>query len=425
MSIRRREIKTRRAVHLDLKHRLADETFECLKAIALVADGTSTEAYLVGSMVRELAHGYSTISTSPDIVVIGDASEFADALASAIPDCSIISTSQFHTLKVSMHDRIVDIATARSDTYETSGALPHISLVDDIETDLARRDFTLNAMAFRLNPQMRGTLIDPFDGLSDAQVGIVRVLRENSFWEDPLRMLRGARLAARYGYRFAPETADEIRKSGELLTQMLVTSPQRVSNEWRLWFNDQEKLDAIVASARHLGLLAALGLDDDVDAERIAWAGAGPLERFAAFAYISSPASVAAFANHLVMPSEWRTVASDVETVRDVAERCRRYAISNSSLYRALIDVHDEAIQGAIVAEPEPTVINRLAQFRDQLKGIRPALSGSALIELGVPVGPEVGRLLEELRDMRIEGTVASAEDERQHVISRLRTCFE
>ena len=189
---------------------LGSEIAEALRTISRLSEIGGFEVYLVGGIVREMLAGLGEITTSPDISVIGEATSFADALTSSCSDCELISTSQHHTAKVRIGNVNVDVASARIDLYDPLGSLPKISLVEDIELDLARRDFSINAMAIPLRTDGFASIIDPFNGLQDAKDGILRTIRPDSFREDPLRIMRGIRLAARYTYRFDDATEEQI-----------------------------------------------------------------------------------------------------------------------------------------------------------------------------------------------------------------------
>ena len=168
------------------------ETRELLAQIARVASRESIEIFLVGGMVRDVVSRRDALSPSPDLTVIGEAARFARILAAEIENCTLVSTSQHHTAEVVIGGTSVDIASARIDTYDPPGSLPQITLADDIETDLSRRDFSVNAMALPITRNGFGKLIDPLEGLIDAQNRILRTIRERPFIEDPLRMLRGS-----------------------------------------------------------------------------------------------------------------------------------------------------------------------------------------------------------------------------------------
>ena len=401
---------------------ISDDKAKCLEAIARVAACRDIETFLVGGMVRDMVAGRAEIATSPDITTIGDAAALADALIADLPDCHLISVSQLHTAKVRIGAQTVDISSARTDTYEAWGALPRITLVDDIEADLSRRDFTVNAMAVRLQSSGLGELIDPYNGRADIADGTLRVIHDDSFREDPLRMLRGARLAARYGYTFETHTSELLRQSLSHLREMIETSPTRVFNEFRLWFKPHENLEVLTKIAMETGLLSALGVPVDLpnmSLNRVP-PDASELQRFAAFVYNFSEEIAGRFVHKLKMPSEWRAVAQDATSIQRLAQRFKTERISDVQLHRTLINIDNQVLQATIPLECNVVATKRLEDFQKRLRHIRTSLGGNDLIALGVEQGPMVGQLLDELLERRIQGKITSVADERRHIIRRL-----
>ena len=159
-----------------------------LDRVREAAAGTAT--YLVGGAVRDLLLGRDR--TDLDIAVEGDAAAVGRRLGGEVRTHERFATATVHTAGLEL-----DLATSRSESYPEPGALPEIQPAT-LSEDLARRDFTLNAMAVPLagDPE----LIDPHGGLEDLERGALRVLHDGSFVDDPTRALRAARYAARYGF---------------------------------------------------------------------------------------------------------------------------------------------------------------------------------------------------------------------------------
>ena len=132
---------------------------------------------------------------------------------------------RFGTATVRVGDLVVDLARSRAEAYEHPGALPAVTPAP-IAEDLARRDFTINAMALPLTGEAE--LIDPHGGLDDLRAGRLRVLHEGSFVDDPTRALRAARYAARFGFGLEPRT-EELLRAADLST----VSDDRVQAELR------------------------------------------------------------------------------------------------------------------------------------------------------------------------------------------------
>src|SRR6186997_2915954 len=160
--------------------------------------------YLVGGAVRDFLLGRPRADL--DLVVVGDATALAERLGGASVD-----HQRFGTVKVDLDGHEVDIASARTETYPEPGALPIVAPAENLEQDLARRDFTINAIAIPLRGD-RGP-VDPFGGRADIDRGLLRVLHDRSFADDPTRAIRAARYASRFGFRPEPRTEELLREA--------------------------------------------------------------------------------------------------------------------------------------------------------------------------------------------------------------------
>lgn len=171
-----------------------------LDAIVAVA---ADPVFLIGGAVRDLLLGRPRADV--DIVVVGDAA----ALASDLGGAGLSEHARFATAKVELDGHEIDIASARRESYPRPGALPVVEPADGIEADLGRRDFTINAMAVPLGGEAR--LIDPHRGRTDLEQGLLRVLHERSFEDDPTRAIRAARYASRFGFELESKTEGLLR----------------------------------------------------------------------------------------------------------------------------------------------------------------------------------------------------------------------
>jgi tRNA nucleotidyltransferase (CCA-adding enzyme) len=192
---------------------------EALPGIAALREAAAdAPAYLVGGAVRDLLLGRERADV--DVVVEGDPARLARRLGGESR-----AHERFGTVAVNADGLEVDLAAARSEVYPEPGALPRVRPASLTE-DLARRDFTINAMAVPLAGEVR--LIDPHGGLADLERGVLRALHPGSMRDDPTRALRAARYAARYGLRPEPDTDEQIRA-----TDLGAVSSDRVEAELR------------------------------------------------------------------------------------------------------------------------------------------------------------------------------------------------
>jgi tRNA nucleotidyltransferase (CCA-adding enzyme) len=172
--------------------------------LAPVREASGDPVYLVGGAVRDLLLGRGRADI--DLVVEGDAAALAKRLGA-----EVTSHERFGTATVELDGHQIDIAGARSESYPQPGALPVVEPGADLEADLRRRDFTINAMAIPLWDEPR--LIDPHGGQEDLARRQLRVLHDGSFVDDPTRALRAARYAARFDFGLEERTARLIRET--------------------------------------------------------------------------------------------------------------------------------------------------------------------------------------------------------------------
>jgi tRNA nucleotidyltransferase (CCA-adding enzyme) len=205
-----------------------------------VAAAAPDPVFLVGGAVRDLLLGRGRGDI--DLAVEGD----PRALAAALGAETLAEHSRFGTLKVAWGEEELDLAETRRERYARPGALPSVELGAPIRTDLARRDFTVNAMAIPLADPHE--LLDPYDGQSDLRAGALRVIHDGSFVDDPTRAIRAARYAARFGFGIEPGTRELL-----LATDLGSVSPERRAEELR-------RLAREADATRGLELLAGWGL---------------------------------------------------------------------------------------------------------------------------------------------------------------------
>ncbi|MFA7460829.1 MAG: CBS domain-containing protein, partial [Trueperaceae bacterium] len=249
-----------------LLERLPPSAREALERARQLAGDSAL--YLVGGTVRDLLLGAGVKDI--DLVVVGDAARFGTMLQAALGG-TLSAHVEFGTATLALPSGLeLDVAAAREETYAWPGALPDV-VPSSIQKDMARRDFTVNAMALRLNPQP-AELLDPYQGEADLNARQLRVLHPLSFVEDPTRVLRGARLAGRLGFGFETDTAERAR--AVLAPERLGTArPVKVSHsrsraELELIF-DEPRVAPVLTVLTDLGALQAIfGLQ----------ASGGPLE---------------------------------------------------------------------------------------------------------------------------------------------------
>jgi tRNA nucleotidyltransferase (CCA-adding enzyme) len=205
----------------------------------LEALGAEPGVHVVGGAVRDALLG--TVPRELDIVVEGDAVPVARHAAERLGG-DVIVHDRFGTAIVRSPAATFDVVTARTETYAHPGALPDVLPGATIEQDLARRDFTVNAIGLRLAD---GALVEHPGARDDLAAGVLRVLHERSFEDDPTRLLRMARYAARLGFEPDPET-DALAARATVDT----VSGARLGSELRLLLREPQPA-ALLELERH------------------------------------------------------------------------------------------------------------------------------------------------------------------------------
>jgi tRNA nucleotidyltransferase (CCA-adding enzyme) len=342
---------------------------------------TEAPVYLVGGAVRDLLLGRDR--SDVDLVVVGDAAALASKLGA-----ETVEHERFATAKVRLDGHEVDVAAARAETYPHPGALPEVEPAGDVETDLGRRDFTINAMAIPLRGEPR--LIDPHDGRADLEAGLLRVLHAGSFADDPTRALRAARYAARFGFELEPGTA-ELLRGANLET---VSADRRRA--------DLLRLAAEPEAARGFELLAEWGLvelrPDGIElAARVGelladppWKEVAPCDRAVLVAALGPPASEEELA---AATPERPSAAVELARGRDPVELVLARALGAEWLDRYLLE----------------------------WRSVKLDIDGDDLVAAGIPQGPAVGRGLAEALRRKLDGEIAGREAELEVALSAAR----
>ncbi|MBI5206383.1 MAG: CBS domain-containing protein [Candidatus Firestonebacteria bacterium] len=236
-----------------LESRIPDKIFKLLLNAGQIADKNSYSAYVVGGFVRDILIGNKNLDV--DIVIEGNGIDFAEKFAAEY-DGTVKSYAKFGTAVVVLPDGFkIDIATARTEFYEYPTALPLVKS-SSIKYDLYRRDFTINSLAVKLNPNEFGQLVDFFGGTKDIKKGIIRVLYNLSFIDDPTRIFRAIRFEQRLHFKIDKQTEHFIENAIKLGVFDKIAN-QRVRDELIIILSEERPVNAIRRMAE-LNVLALI-----------------------------------------------------------------------------------------------------------------------------------------------------------------------
>jgi len=400
-----------------------------LERIARTAAERGQPIHLVGGPVRDLLLGRPLRDL--DLLVEGDARGLGEAVARAHPGIGLRldSHARFGTLRLGNAEAELDVAGTRRERYERPGALPEVE-PGSLEEDVARRDFSVNALVLPLDasaPSLAREVIDLAGGLSDLAAGQLRVLHGRSFHDDPTRAFRGARLAVRLGFKLERRTRTALRdalRDGAFGA----VSGERYRRELVLVFEEPRRgVDAgrVLALLSETHVLAALEPGLVLPRDRQA-----PLRRLSRS--IERPEwPVGRWRPWLAGLSIWLAPLPAVTRRRTLerlsirgeqAARIFRFASEGERTLRALAkargrgavdallsELGEETLQ-AVFALADVAIRRRILRWGAEDRRRRAPVVGTDLVELGIQ-GPDVGRGLARIRAAFLDGEIANREE--------------
>ncbi len=395
-----------------LQARLSAPNQTLLDTVTRLAESREIALYLVGGAVRDLLLEREQVDL--DIAVEGDAIELAQALAQAA-DGRVVIHPSFGTASVKGTLFTIDLAQTRAEEYPHPGSLPVVRPAP-LEDDLARRDFTVNAMALRLTRPAAGKLIDPFGGTKDIEQRAIRVLHDRSFQDDATRMLRAARYEARLSFEMEPGTARLLERDRGYLDTI---SGARLRRELLLMlYEDRPHL--LLARCRELGLLRALHptleLDEQSEQAILRAQDKRPVPWdevcLCLLSWASSDEEADSLTERLSLSRRHQRALHDAVKLRSLLPALEKPDIPASAVVEMLEPLSIAAIWALSLRAEKALLGERADRFLREWRHVRPFLSGRALKRFGLPEGPAMGTLLRRLRAARLDGQTQRREDE-------------
>ncbi|MBD3307098.1 CBS domain-containing protein [candidate division KSB3 bacterium] len=412
-----------------MDERLPDYILTLLHNIGQLGDELEYSVYVVGGFVRDLILRAEE-NLDVDIVVEGDAIHFAKTFAERY-QTRVRIHRKFCTAVVIFPDGFkIDVATARTEHYEYPAAMPIVKL-GSIRLDLYRRDFTVNALAIKLNPKAFGKVFDYFGGQRDLKEKVIRVLHSLSFVEDPTRVFRAIRFEQRFHFRIGNFTFNLIRnvvKKGFIGK----LSGRRVLNEFQIIFTEpnpiailerMHELDVLKAVNPHLSSIEEmLRLFRSIRAV-MAWYELlyreEPVEvwllYFLGFIDKLTDPQLQEFCEYLkinqkTMQKIW--IARDGYALIERPLHDRGDQVKHSDIYAVFAHLPTEAILFWMAKTKQECVKKAASTYFSKLRDVSPESSGKDLIALGLPPGPIFQTLLTTVRNARLNGEVSTKAQE-------------
>lgn len=412
---------------------LSPQSLALIRLIKVEAERLDLPLYLVGGSVRDLLLG--RLIHDFDLTVEGDAAELANSVLKHFAG-KVVFHSRFGTATWTLDDitfkrlnipllsssgfpPFLDFISARSETYAQPGALPTIkrSRIDD---DLRRRDFSINAMALRLDGIHYGQLYDPLGGQTDLERGVLRILHNRSFVDDPTRMIRLIRYAGRYAFQIEPQTLAMINDEARDVLSRL--SGERLRHEFDLIFEESDP-SSLLHRLAELDLLKPIHPSLQYANFQLPYLEVLSSE----FGEFTIP-GILTFKRTLgwilwLMPLS----AFDIETLSerlDFPALLTRSALAASSLLKELPSfvswrpsqwtfyleqVPSIAVHAVYLQRKEPALREYLVRWRN----IKPRTTGNDLKERGLEPGPKFATVLQQLRAAWLDGDVTNMDEEK------------
>lgn len=414
------------------KEKFPPEIHNLLRLSGEVAEGLGFNAYLVGGSVRDLLRGEENLDL--DIVIEGDGIAFARAFGEKL-HAKVRTHQKFGTAQI-FADRVkLDVATARTEYYESPASLPKVE-TSSIKKDLYRRDFTINTLAVKLNLRDFGLLIDFFGGQRDLREKSIRVLHNLSFVEDPTRAFRAIRFAERFGFKISRHTENLIKSTIEMNLFSMLSGP-RLYEELRLSFHETEPIKTLKKLSDY-GLLKVihpnLAFTEELEAtlrsmqETLSWFNLLFLEEKPdkGILYLMALLSglkdedMKAAAERLSPPPRIRDII--LRGIPQARSILRRFPVNDQvEVHKIFSNLELEITLFLMALSKDRKIQKVISHYLTELRNIKTILTGDDLKGMGIQPGPVYSKILKKLLEEKLRGVVKTREDEEKFVRSLIQ----
>ena len=416
-----------------LNERLSKEIRTILQQIGRLAEDTGATVYLVGGSVRDILLRRDNLDL--DVVIEGDAIELGRKYVEHNSRAILKENPKFATAKLVFDDGLViDLASARLEYYQSPAALPEVTM-SSIKLDLYRRDFTINTLAIHLNPGQYGTLIDFFDGLHDIKEGIIRVLHNLSFVEDPTRIFRAVRFEERLGFKLAKQT-ESLIKNVVKLDVLHNLSPDRLGHELKTILNLEEPT-ACLMRLNSLKLLKFVHPELKINPQQrdlllsqeevLSWYNLSFLETpvknwvyysIGLFSPLDDDELSEATRRLNLAPRILEEILATRRQANMVFYQLQRSpTIRASRIYMLLKDLKLENQLFIMAASKQEEAKKAVSSYLTSWRKVKTEITGYYLQTMGFAPGPQLGAIKKRLLAARLDGQVHNLDEERALVL--------
>ncbi len=401
-----------------------------IRKISDLADQFGFSVYLVGGFVRDLIMGIENFDI--DIVVETDGIGFTKVLSDYY-GTTYVTHKKFATGVVKISNEIkIDIATARSEYYESPGALPTIELAS-IKHDLSRRDFTINAMTIKLNQDGFGELIDFFNGQQDIKNKKIRVLHNLSFIEDPTRIFRAIRFEQRLGFDIDKHTKKLIKHAvdSDLFDQVAY---QRIRDELIDIFNETKPVKAIkrmyqfdelkfihpVFASKKIDTALFEKIDNSITWFKLSFFKINIHKWIVYFMGMVAKlpiSTISTICERMKIQTKYtENIISTIKTSHRVLPALEKNIKKDSFLYRLLLPFSTEGLLLLMSLSDKKAVRKKISYYLTYLKNTKLQVSGKDIIKYGLKPSVKFNKILNLILMEKLDKKVTGIEQEQNRL---------
>ncbi len=370
-----------------------------------------TRIFIVGGPVRDMIMAKKKsliIGQDLDIAVENNFSEIGESLAKEL-NAKITRYPQFMTMTLELDNSShIDIAQTREEIYYKPAVLPRV-LPALIDIDLKRRDFTINAIAMEIKSKPLYPIIDPFNGRKDLKEKKIRVLHQQSFVDDPTRIFRSIRFAARLGFKIEPKT-EALMKSAIKKGYLKLLSGERILYELKLIMSERNSTE-MLKSLQYYNIISSL-FEINLPARFFTEQKKLALDRFKLIRLFS-----------FIPESFWSKYPLLKETMES-AKTIRKFskyraqllkAKKPSEVYRTLKPLSNTGLEISSLLEKQPAK-NKIRQYLTKYTKIKIFTNGKILQELKIPPGEKYSKIFNELLYLKLDNKIETRADEIKYI---------
>ena len=401
-----------------LKKVLPAEIYKLIMSISRTADKENYRLYVAGGFVRDLILGRKNLDI--DLVVEEHAIEFAKILKKKFK-CSLVTHNRFGTAILIMKNGFrIDLATSRTEFYEYPAALPTVQF-SNINNDLSRRDFTINAMAMGLNKDSFAKLIDFHGGQKDIKDKRIRVLHNLSFVEDPTRIFRAVKFEQRYNFKIDSQT-EHLIKTAVDMDMFLRIAGERIRDELIPILSEKKPLKGIIRmhqlhelrfihpklklTSKQKNILSRLE-------KQIDWYNSvskEPIKKWLVYLICLldglGKKEIKEVTSRLVLSNTDTDIIKwyNINTLK-IADKIKKLSKSTllSHVYKVLHSSSSEALIVLIAKIEDRTVKSRIREYLCVHRNIKLKINGNNIKKMGLDPSPDYGKILNKLLYIKID----------------------